>query len=346
MSESKKKFKKTSKKVVEERVIKPGVFAFKNNLIYVSYIVSIVLFFFIVTGILVYGPRVTELTEGKLIFAANSLVEQPKLISEVKGVEVKRLETEIEDLGTLPPQFSAGAVLAEDLVTGRILYQKNGDQRMSPASTTKIMTALVSVEHFQPADVLTVMPEDMVGGSTMGLVVGEKLTYRGLLYGMLLNSGNDAAYTIASNYPGGLKGFVIAMNQKVAELELANTHFENPAGFDGPNHYSSAIDLARIAQEVVKNPTLSRVVSTSDSLVASIDNTHTHSLKNINQLLGKDGIIGVKTGYTEKAGENLVGLVDRENHKVLTVILNSQARFEETKNLMDWVYRNFTWKVQ
>ncbi|MDO8638989.1 MAG: D-alanyl-D-alanine carboxypeptidase, partial [Candidatus Daviesbacteria bacterium] len=170
------------------------------------------------------------------------------------------------------------------------------------------------------------------------------LSFRSLLYGMLLNSGNDAAYTIAQNYSGGLDAFVVAMNNKAISLGLLNTHFTNPAGFDSLGHYSSAEDLAKIATIAIENPQLSRVVSTKETSVASIDKSTIHSLKNLNKLLDEPGVLGIKTGTTPLARENLVGLVERNGHKILTVVLGSNDRFGETNKLLDWTYSNFVWK--
>lgn len=299
--------------------------------------------FLLCLSLLIFTPKAVDLTETQILTSFNQPWEKPKyLIPEAVGAERKPV-TEIIDKQIAPPQFSAGAVLAQDLETGKILYAKNINQRLSPASTTKIMTALVAEDYFQPDDVLTVSSASAVGGSSMDLHVGEKLTFRSLLYGMMLNSGNDAAFTIAVNYPGGLGAFVEKMNEKVTSLGLSNTHFQNPAGFDAVGHYSSAYDLAKIATLVTKSPTLSRVVSTKETSITSVDQNKSHYLKNLNQLLGENGVIGIKTGFTELAGENLVGLVERDGHKVLTVVLSSNDRFGETKNLMDWIYNNYSW---
>ncbi len=251
----------------------------------------------------------------------------------------------ITDLGSPPPVFSSRAVLAEDLDTEQLLYQKNSHERLSPASTTKLMTAIIATEHFQSGDILTVFPEDIVGGSTMGLRAGEKLSFRSLLYGMLLNSGNDAAFTIASNYPGGLNMFILQMNKKAKDLGLNNTNFQNPAGFDGPEHYSSAFDLAKIAKVAVSNPQIAKIVATKETSITTTDSSKLYELKNLNQLLEEQGILGIKTGTTELAGENFVGLVSRNNHKILTVVLKSDDRFGETKSLINWAYNNFQWKL-
>lgn len=242
------------------------------------------------------------------------------------------------------PVFVARAVLIKDLVTDTILYQQDANVSLPIASTTKIMTSLVASEYFKQNSVLTVGKSANIPGSRVGLFNGENLSFRSLLYGMLLNSGNDAAFTIAENYPGGVLGFVSAMNKKVTELNLRNTQFDNPAGFDSPNHYSSAADLAKITEEALKNYQLSRIFATKNTNIVSLDKKYTHQLFNLNKLLSDvSGVLGVKTGTTEAAKENLVTLVERNNHRVLLVILGSNNRFGETTKLIDWVYSNFTW---
>lgn len=242
------------------------------------------------------------------------------------------------------PNFGARAVLIQDLTTGTILYQKNADVSYPIASTTKIMTALVASEYFKQNSILTVDTSSGIPGSRVGLTRGENLTFRSLLYGMLLNSGNDAAFALAENYPGGALGFVSAMNKKVLQLNLKNTHFDNPAGFDSPNHFSSAGDLAKITEEALKNYQLVRIFATKETNIVSLDKKYTHQLVNLNRLLSSvNGVLGVKTGTTEGAKENLVTLVERNGHRVLLVALGSSDRFGETTKLIDWTYANFTW---
>lgn len=286
-------------------------------------------------------PRILSLTDQRIMIST----QESGGNSFVAGVE-KTPSVQINSGGITPPNFTASSILAEDFDSGNILYQKDIHHRLLPASTTKLMSALVAVDHYRLADTLTVYPEDLVGGSVMGLTSGEKISFRSLLYGMLLNSGNDAAYTLASNYPGGLDSFVSAMNNKAQGLGLTDTHFQNPAGFDDPAQYSSAYDLAKIALTASNDSEISKITSTKEATVYSLDSNKEHLLFNLNKLLGIGGVIGIKTGTTEQAGENLIGLVERGGHRVLTVMLDSQDRFNETKTLMDWVYRNFSWSVK
>lgn len=294
--------------------------------------------------ILIGAPKVVEIAQANINFLGNQpLPPQPQPKDNVAGIATRSV-IEIISANILPPHFSSSAVLALDFESDEVLFNKNIHTRLSPASTTKIMTALVAEQHFKPGDILTVVPQSLVEGSRMGVGVGERLSFRSLLYGMLLNSGNDAAYTIALNYPGGFDSFIAKMNEKAVELGLTNTHFKNPAGFDDPQHYSSAFDLAEIAKAAMASPQIARVVSTKDTQILSIDKSKSHNLRNLNQLLSEEGVIGIKTGFTEIAGENFVGLVDRNGHKILTVVLASRDRFGETKRLIDWVYSNFTWR--
>ncbi len=240
------------------------------------------------------------------------------------------------------PLLTAKSILIYDINSKSVLYERNSYTSLPIASTTKIMTALVASEHYKQNSILTVNHGATVEGAKVGLVKGETLSFRALLYGMLLNSGNDAAYTIAENYPGGVTNFVEAMNRKAVKLNLTNTHFDNPAGFDGSNHYSSAADLNIITIEALKDVQLSRIFETKETEVFSLDKKHHHSLRNLNKLLGSVvGVKGIKTGYTPNAKENLVTLVDREDRPIITIVLGSDDRFGDTTKLIEWIYKNY-----
>jgi serine-type D-Ala-D-Ala carboxypeptidase (penicillin-binding protein 5/6) len=285
-------------------------------------------------------PGAVKFSEDLLI---SSESEIPSNNAKVLGVQKYSYAPVSNNI--LAPILSAKGVFVEDLGTDTVLYQKNPDIRVPIASTTKIMTALVASKYFAPNTPLTSKLGASEEGSRVGLSLGETLSFRSLLYGMLLNSGNDAAFTIAENYPGGVEGFVSAMNKEALDLGLNNTHFDNPAGFDSPNHWSSASDLAKITKEALKDDSLSKIFATKDTTVSSLDKTKTHSLHNLNKLLSTvTGVLGVKTGFTNEAKENLVGLVERDNHRILTVVLGSDDRFGETSSLIEWSYQNFKWQ--
>ena len=293
------------------------------------------IFFAIIFALLI--PLFTNYLDNNLVSA-----EIPQNNASVAGVQKYNIPPVSKNIEV--PVLSAKAALVKDLTTDTILYEKDASERLPIASTTKIMTALVASGYFKPNAVLAVGQSSQIPGSRVGLNFGEDLSFRSLLYGMLLNSGNDAAYAIAENYPGGVLGFVSEMNKKAADLNLANTHFENPAGFDSPNHFSSAKDLSLITEEALKDPQLSRIFATKETSIVSLDKKYTHQLANLNKLLTTvKGVLGVKTGYSDIAKENLVTLVQRNNHRILTVVLGSGDRFGESTDLIEWAYSNFTW---
>jgi serine-type D-Ala-D-Ala carboxypeptidase (penicillin-binding protein 5/6) len=271
-------------------------------------------------------------------------VPNNKVSEEVETITQPIIPLPPKPLGIGAPTLSAASSLVKDVSSGALLYTKNEHKRVPIASTTKIMTAVVGTAHFKPNDVLEVISLKGVSGATMGLTLGERISFRSLLYGMLLNSGNDAAYTIAHNYPGGYKSFIDAMNSKAKELGLENTHFDNPAGFDSPNHYSSAFDLSIIAGHASENVSIMKVVGTKEAQVGSVNGDEIHNLKNLNKLLNTPGVIGFKTGFTPVAKENFVGLIERDGHKIITVVLGSNDRFGETLSLINWAYSNFSWE--
>lgn len=266
----------------------------------------------------------------------------PKNNSAVAGIQ--KYNSPPISSGLPLPIFSARSVFIKDITTDTTLYQMQATSPVPIASTTKIMTALVGVGHFKQNSVLTVKEGANIPGASVGLFSGEDLSFRSLLYGMLLSSGNDAAYAIAENFPGGVLGFVSEMNKKAKELNLENTHFNNPAGFDNPDHFSTAKDLATITEEALKDTTLSRVFATKETDIISLDKKYKHKLQNLNRLLSQvKGVLGVKTGTTPQSKENLVTLIERDDHRVLIILLGSDDRFIETTDLIDWTYSNFQW---
>lgn len=270
------------------------------------------------------------------------------VIREVKYIPLKRPTGVISPLPVLAesatfPVLSAQGVIATDLESGVFLYEKNPDQELLPASTTKIMTALVAFDYY-PRDLVLEVPDIKIEGQKMGLIKGEKITVESLLYGLLVYSANDAAEALAQNYPGGRILFIEAMNLKARELHLDKTRFVNPSGLDSVGHYSTARDMTLLAEVAMRDKFFSQIVSTKEIIVRSQDGKIVHRLKNINELLGEvEGVRGVKTGWTESARENLVTYVERGNKKILIGLLGSQDRFGETKELIDWIYENYSW---
>lgn len=242
-----------------------------------------------------------------------------------------------------PPVVSAQNIFILDLNSNLVLWQRNADTRIYPASTTKMMTALVAVRQFPLSETIYIN-RSYPDGSHLGLIAGQTLTVEELLYAMLVQSANDAAEVLAENYPGGRNSFIQAMNLRVLELGLKNTHFQNPTGLDDNTQYSSASDLTRLARIFIGYPSLSRIAATENAIISSPDYSSSFVLSNINQLLGKvPGVMGIKTGFTDGAGQALVTLVNRGGHPVIITVIRSGDRFSDTKNLIEWVYSNFSW---
>lgn len=248
--------------------------------------------------------------------------------------------------GILPGiEVTAQSVVIQDLTSGVYMYKRNSTEKLSPASTTKVLSALVVLDAMQLDDIVTVGPI-MHDGQVMGLIEGERITVENLLFGMLIQSGNDAGYALAEHFPGGLNAFIAAMNKKAGELHLLGSHFTNPVGFDDPDHYMTAEDLARLADVALSNKTIAKMVGIPQITVSDVTHIYFHKLSNVNQLLGKiPGVAGIKTGWTEEAGENLVTLMERDGRRVIIVVLKSKDRFADTIALINWTFGNIEWQT-
>lgn len=241
--------------------------------------------------------------------------------------------------------ITATGVVVLDMDSGVYLFKRNENELLSPASTTKLLTALVALDTYNVEDVVTI--KNLAnGGQTMGLVLGEKITVENLLYGALIHSGNDAAWALSDYYPGGEPKFVEAMNAKAQALHLTHSTFTNPVGYDDPNHKMTPLDLALLGKAALDNNVIAKMVSIPAITISDVTHTYFHQLKNVNELLGKiPGVGGIKTGWTEEAGENLITLIQRNGHRVITVVLHSQDRFGDTSALINWIFNNYQWQV-
>lgn len=240
------------------------------------------------------------------------------------------------------PKVSASGAIVMDANSKIVLYSKNPSIRFSPASTTKLMTALVGSTYFKPQDILTVKIATKEG-SILGLYQGEQMTFENLIYSMLLPSANDAAFAIAENYSGGVSSFVEAMNKKAQVLKLINTHYGDPAGLLDSEDFTTPFDLARLASFAVQNPLIKNAVATKDKYITDASGNTVYHLENLNKLLGIDGINGVKTGYTQEAGEVLVTSKLEKGNTIIIVVMGSADRFLDTQKLLDLVNNNLTY---
>lgn len=247
---------------------------------------------------------------------------------------------------TLPqiamPQVSAECALLLDASSRATLSEKNADKRMAPASTTKIMTALVALEKCDVDKVVDVSPDAVgVEGSSVYLYAGERITMIDLLYAMMLESANDAAAAIAIEVGGSIEAFSAMMNEKAREMGLRDTHFVNPHGLYDEEHYTTARELALIAAEALENEVFRRIVSSKKHTLVAVRG-NTRMLYNHNKMLSlyKDAI-GVKTGFTKKSGRTLVSAAERDGLTLIAVTLNAPDDWSDHKKMLDAGFANY-----
>jgi serine-type D-Ala-D-Ala carboxypeptidase (penicillin-binding protein 5/6) len=246
---------------------------------------------------------------------------------------------------TAPLQVSAKSAILMNADDGRILYAKDENERRPMASTTKIMTALITLETAAVNNKVVTITDKMVRveGSSMGLRPGDKLSLRALAEGMLLVSGNDAANSAAIAISGSDQAFAVLMNKRAKELNMTNTHFVTPSGLDDENHYTTAKDLAILAAAAMHNPDFAEIASQKVMAVQFVNPDQTRRLKNHNKLLSMyDGCVGVKTGFTKKSGRCLVSSAQRNGVSLIAVTLNDPDDWKDHQKLLDYGFSKLT----
>ena len=243
------------------------------------------------------------------------------------------------------PTISGKNAIAIEVNSGRILYEKNGFNKASIASTTKIMTLIVALENNLLDDTVVVSKKAAwTGGSSVNLKEGDKIKLSEILYGLMLNSGNDAAVAIAEHTAGNLEEFAKLMNEKAKEIGALNTNFVTPHGLDTEGHYSTAYDMAIISKYALQNPIIAKIVSTQYYTMHFLDGK-TKELKNTNPLLSfYEGISGMKTGYTGMAGRCLIATAKRNDLNIIVVTLgepSSKLRINDTVKILDYCFNNY-----
>jgi len=236
--------------------------------------------------------------------------------------------------------ISAKSFAVVEQSSGRLIYGKNETKRMPMASTTKIMTGILAVESGRMESVVTVTDAAVrVEGSSMGLESGEKITLRDLTYGLLLESGNDAANVIAIYLGGSVGGFVRKMNEKASVLGLYDTHFDNPSGLDSDDHYTTALDLARLGAYAMNNSAFAQIAGTKSIRVTYKGKPNQRRLVNHNRLLWVlDGSTGIKTGFTKKCGRCLVSGATRGGVSFVVSSLNAPDDWDDHEKLLDYAF--------
>lgn len=235
------------------------------------------------------------------------------------------------------PEVSAQSAVLIEAQTGTVLYEKNARQQRAMASTTKIMTAILTIEAGDLDREFTVDSYAiMVEGTSMGLREGDRVSRRDLLYGILLPSGNDAANAAAVSVGGSIGGFVELMNKKAQELSLTDTHFATPSGLDAQGHYTTALDLARLTAYAMRNETFRGIVCCQSAQVEFGNPPYERTLYNSNKMLRLyEGAIGVKTGFTDNARRCLVSAAERNGVTLIAVTLNAPDDWNDHTKMLD-----------
>lgn len=276
-------------------------------------------------------------------------------------------DSSVTALASNSPALDATAALLVSPDSGMVLYSKNADQKRYPASTTKIMTALLTLENVSNLDE-TVTSEAVdfenvtADSSNAGILLGEQVTVRDLLYALMLPSANEAAYMLARHVGGSWEQFVDMMNDRAAELGCTDTHFCNPCGLHEEDHYTTAHDLYLIAKEAMKDVTFRDIVSTVQHRMAKTNLHEERIIYTTNQLIFSSfqpwsyaNCLGIKTGHTSQAGNCFVGYAEYGDAKLFSVVLGCSdsskeypsvaASFTDTKKLCQWGFENFTSKT-
>lgn len=242
------------------------------------------------------------------------------------------------------PKTNSRRYIVYDRISKSMIIGKNEDIKSAMASTTKIMTTIVILEKADLNETVTVSAKaGGTGGSRLGLKRGDKASVRDLLYGLMLRSGNDAAVALAEHVGGSVKGFAELMNEKAIELGLTNTHFVTPHGLDDANHYTTALELAKLTDYAMDNETFAKIVGTKSTTIYI--NNQSRQINNTNELLGVlNGVVGVKTGFTNNAGRCLVTETKRNNMDIITIVLGADTKKDRTKdsvNLIEYTFSKY-----
>ncbi len=247
----------------------------------------------------------------------------------------------------LSRSLSSTSAVAMDVATKKILWQKNASAPNYPASTTKIITALVARELYDLDDVIVIENQDLIYGQNVGWSAGDSVRVAEVLRALLILSANEAGMILADHAPGGYDAFITRMNAKAHELGLAQTRFVNPQGFDDDMQQVSAHDLALAALELLRDDFLREAVDTAQTTITT-ESGRTFALTNTNQLLTKTGlgynVHGIKTGTTALANEALVSLLEKNSHSIIVVVLSTNSRYNDTMKIADHVFGNYVWQ--
>ena len=273
------------------------------------------------------------------IFNGSESKSNNQPISESSYVPQPKAKPDFKKFNTIASQ-----ALIYDTDSGVKLLEKDIDTPKPIASLTKLMTALIIMEDHKPSEIVTVGKLPILGleDQKMGLVEGEEIEVGELLKALLIYSANDAANALAIYDSESIENFSIKMNDKATQWGLTKTKFEDPSGLS-PNNTSSANDLLKIATILSVNDTFKNITSTAYTKVSNLSGK-SYDITTTNKILGLGGVVGMKTGFTLEAGQCLITAAQRNGRRIITIVLNSPDRFQESKNMVEWSFKNYIWQ--
>lgn len=282
----------------------------------------------------------TMSTSNIIIFADDEIEEYNKKIDNNEINKTIETSANLND----EPKINSRSAVVIDRKSKNIIYGKNENVKRAMASTTKIMTAMVVIQNTNLNNIVEISKKAAgTGGSRLGLKAGDKITVKDLLYGLLLRSGNDCAVALAEYVAGSVPEFSNLMNQNAQMLDLNNTHFVTPHGLDEEEHYTTAYELAILADYALNNEVFAQIVNTKSYTININKNSKT--LNNTNELLGNlNGVYGVKTGFTNGAGRCLVTSIKRGNLDVICVVLGADTKKDRTRDsakLIEYTFNKY-----
>lgn len=284
---------------------------------------------------------ISSFSIGNVVYTIKSILKNDKNENCIgKNIKENAQNTSGDEIVQTVKRGASGAVCIE-ASSRRVLYDDGKDEPCYPASTTKVLTALIALERL-PLDKIVIVPKiaEGVEGSSIYLKAGDKITVEDLLFGLMLRSGNDAAVTLATEIAGGIDEFASLMNEKAKTLGASNSHFVNPHGLHDENHYTTSYDLALICAAAYENSDFARIVGTKQRKIEV--SGEARYIANKNKLLKLfEGANGVKTGYTKKSGRCLVGGAKRGDMQLITVVLNHGDMWNDTVRMLNFGFDNY-----
>lgn len=288
-----------------------------------------------------FGPNVL-LSKIQQLQPINETGEQKKIGFEM----ISYMPSAQQNINSVPLQSDAKVALIYDLTGKKVLYSKAEEDSVPVASLTKLMTALVIMKQHSPEEIVTIpdgLPKLDTDDQKLNIQPGDQFRLSDLMNALLIYSANDVANALAIWDSGSIENFSTKMNDYAKQWELDKSNFSNPNGLDEINHKSSASDILVLATILIQNDEFKKIINTQSKTIQNLDGKK-YQLTTTNKLLNLPYVYGIKTGFTKEAGQSLVLLAEKDDHQIITLVLNSPDRFTESNNMIKYTFDNYSWK--